>query len=112
MKGKDGKYHIKDKVYEKLIGSRAQVWHGTAYKTDGGLCKCDLLMNKHGHIVSKKKSQTAKKEKRLEKHGYFTVKGKFGAVKRTPKKPHKKKSKFHHTRKGDVRVTARRAYMK
>ena len=102
LKSADGKYHIKGQVFEKLIGSRPQVWHGTAYKTKGNLCKEDLLMTKRGRIVSKRKSQTAKKEKRLEKHGYFTVKGKFGYVKKTPKK--------HGTRKGMVRKTARRAY--
>lgn len=81
MKGSDGKYHVRGKAYELLEGSRAQVWHGTAYKTAGGLTKEDLVMNKHGRIVSKKKHATAKREKRLEKAGYKTVKGKFGAVK-------------------------------
>jgi hypothetical protein len=64
------------------VGSRAQVWHGTAKRTPGGLLKKDLLMNKHGRIVSKAKSIKAKKEKRLEKAGYFTKKGKFGFVKK------------------------------
>jgi hypothetical protein len=63
------------------IGSRAQVMHGTADHTSGGLTKKDLKYNKHGRIVSRKKSQKAKKEKRLEKAGYKTRKGKFGAVK-------------------------------
>ena len=39
MKAADGKYHIKGKKYELLRGSRAQVWHGTAYCTEGGLTK-------------------------------------------------------------------------
>lgn len=43
------------------IGSRAQVMHGTAKKTSGGLGKEDLAYNKSGSIVSKKKSQEAKK---------------------------------------------------
>jgi len=43
------------------------------------------LMNKWGHIVSAKKHATAKKEKRLEKHGYFAEKGKFGYVKGSPR---------------------------
>lgn len=81
MKGSDNKYHIKGKSYDMLIGSRAQVWHGTAYKTAGDLTRDKLFMNKHGRIVSKRKHETAKKEKRLQKHGYFTKKGKFGAVK-------------------------------
>ena len=85
-KQQDGFYHIKGKKYEILEGSRAQVHHGTAYKTSGGLVKSDLIQNKHGRIVSKKKHNTAKKENRLKKAGYFTVKGKFGAVKKTSKK--------------------------
>lgn len=66
----------------KRIGSRAQVMHGTAHHTSGGLTKGDLKMNKWGRIVSRKKSMKAKKEKRLEKAGYKTRKGKFGVVKK------------------------------
>ena len=97
MKGSDGKYHIKGKCYEFLIGSRAQVWHGTAYKTKGNLVVGNLMMNKHGRIVSKAKHATAKKEKRLEKAGYYAVKGKFGAVKKSLQKS--KKAKKRGTRK-------------
>lgn len=64
------------------IGSRAQVMHGTAHHTSGGLTKKDLKYNKWGRIVSRKKSAHAKKTKRLEKAGYKTRKGKFGAVKK------------------------------
>jgi hypothetical protein len=67
--------------FPQLIGSRAQVWHGTAYKTTGGLTKRDLMMN-HGRVVSRKKHFTAKKEKRLEKAGYFAKKGSFGFIKK------------------------------
>ena len=81
MKAADGKYHIHGKKYEKLEGSRAQVWHGTARQTPGCLCKEDLLMNKNGRIVSKRKHNTAKKEKRLVKAGFLTKKGKFGFIK-------------------------------
>jgi hypothetical protein len=76
-----GKYVVQGKSYEMLMGSRAQVWHGTAYKTSGGLCKHHLMQNKAGRIVSKDKHMTAKKEKRLLKAGYGTKKGKFGFVK-------------------------------
>ena len=79
-KNADGKYHIKGKTFELLIGTRAQVWHETAYKTSGGLRKMDLVQNDKGRIVSKSKYLTAKKENRLLKHGYGTQKGKFGAV--------------------------------
>ena len=100
----DGFYHIKGKKFEILEGSRAQVHHGTAYKTSGGLVKSDLIQNKHGRIVSKKKHNTAKKENRLKKAGYYTVKGKFGAVKKTSKKgrttsPKRKAKKGRKSRK-------------
>jgi hypothetical protein len=73
-----------------MVGSRAQVWHGTAKKTSGGLTRKDLLKNKAGRIVSKRKHFTAKKDKRLVKAGYLTKKGKFGFIKKDSKK---KKSK-------------------
>jgi hypothetical protein len=69
----------------KTFGSRAEVFHGTAKKTSGGLEKRDLLKNKHGEIVSRKKHLTAKKEKRLEKAGYFTKKGEFGSFRKSAK---------------------------
>ena len=95
----NGKYHHKGFTCKQLNGSRAQVWHGTACKTSYGLTKKGLFMNKNGRIVSKKKHDTAKKEKRLEKHGYFTEKGKFGAVKKTAKKSSKKSTRRRrHTR--------------
>ena len=59
----DGKYHVAGKKYTILKGSRAQVWHETAYKTAGGLKKSDLVMNKLGRVVSSKKHQTAKKKR-------------------------------------------------
>ena len=76
-----GKYSVSGKTFEMLIGTRAQVWHGTAYKTTGGLCKSDLMQNKAGRIVSKAKHNTAKKEKRLVKAGFLTKKGHFGFIK-------------------------------
>ena len=71
---------MKDRVMIN-IGTRAKVWHGTAKRTSGGLKKNDLMINKHGRIVSKKKNKSAKKDKRLEKYGFKPVKGKFGFVK-------------------------------
>jgi len=77
----DGKYLVKGKSYEMLIGTRAQVWHKTAYKTTGGLTHAHLMQNKSGRIVSKSKHMTAKREKRLLNAGYGTKKGTFGFVK-------------------------------
>lgn len=55
-KASDGKYHIHGHKYDKLEGSRAEVMHGTSWKTSGGLTKADLKYNKHGKIVSRAKS--------------------------------------------------------
>lgn len=45
----------------KTIGSRAEVMHGTAKKTSGGLTKSDLKYTKDGRIVSRKASDRAKR---------------------------------------------------
>jgi len=92
-KSADGKYHIKGEVFELLLGTRAQVWHKTAYKTTGGLKKSDLFQTTKGRIVSKAKHNTAKKEQRLLKHGFGTQKGKFGFVKISPKGSRKNSKK-------------------
>ena len=81
----DGKYHVSGHSYDRLEGSRAEVWHGNAYKTSGGLTKSHLMKNKTGRIVSKTKHSTAKREQRLLKFGYGTQKGKFRFVKLSKK---------------------------
>ena len=80
------KYHkVLNNIYIYIImqriGSRAQVMHGNAKMTGGGLMKKDLTYNKAGKIVSKKMSKMAKKEMRLQKAGYITTKGVFGVKK-------------------------------
>lgn len=76
-----GKYSVSGKSFDVLIGTRAQVWHGTAYKTTGGLTKSDIMKNKSGRIVSKAKHHSAKRDKRLVKAGFLTKKGHFGFIK-------------------------------
>ena len=73
----------------------AKVWHGTLKKTSGGLTKKDLMKNKWGRIVSKKKHKLAKKNKFLIKAGFVTQKGKFGAKKKklTKKKKNGRKKR-------------------
>ena len=78
-------------TFEQTTGTRAQVWHGTAKKTSGGLTKSALMMNKHGRIVSRKKHNTAKKEKRLVKAGFLTKKGKFGFIKKGTRRQRSRK---------------------
>ena len=79
-------------TFEQTTGTRAQVWHGTAKKTSGGLTKTALMMNKHGRIVSRKKHNTAKKEKRLVKAGFLTKKGQFGFIKKGTRKHRRHRS--------------------
>jgi len=99
-RGANGKYRMNGKSFDMLVGSRAQVMNGTAYKTTYGavkpkgdaLTKTHLKYNKHGRIVSKTKS--AKKGKllaQLRRAGYTTQKGKFGAVKLNGRKTRKVK---------------------
>ena len=73
-------------AFNSIIGSRAEVWHGSAKKTSGGLTKAQLMKNKSGRIVSRKKHFSAKKDNRLVKAGYKTKKGQFGFVKVGSKK--------------------------
>jgi hypothetical protein len=51
----------------RAVGSRAQVMHGTAHHTSGGLTKKALKYNKSGKIVSARKSKTAKSKGLLKK---------------------------------------------
>ena len=52
-------------MYQKTIGSRAEVFHGTAIHTSGGLKKKDLFQDKHGNIKSKKSSLASKRSQNL-----------------------------------------------
>lgn len=99
-KNKNGQYVIKGRIYGVLKGTRAKVFHQTAFETTGGLTKGQLIMNKNGRIVSKKKHETSKREKRLEKHGFTAKKGKFGAVKiEANSRKSRKRSKSRKSRK-------------
>jgi regulator of replication initiation timing len=64
----------------KSIGTRAEVMHGNAKRTSGRLTKSDLKYNKHGRIVSRKKSTQKNLIKRLTDQGYHTCKGFFGTI--------------------------------
>lgn len=83
----------------KTYGSRAEVFHGKAKKTSGGLTKKGLKKNKWGRIVSVKLSKLAKKQKRLVKAGYSAKKGKFGYVRTAKASKKAGKSKRTRTRK-------------
>lgn len=65
------------------VGTKAQVWHGTAKHTSGGLTKKDLMKTKKGRIVSKKKHAAGQRAiKQLKKAGYVAKKGTFKLFKK------------------------------
>jgi hypothetical protein len=66
QQNKDGKYYIDEICYNKLVGSRDDVWKGEAYKTTGDLIKSDFAIGKGDKIVSKKKRDTGKLDSRLQ----------------------------------------------
>ena len=54
-------------THTQAVGSRAQVMHGTAHHTSGGLTKKDLKKSrKTGEIISKDKSKSEKKNPWIE----------------------------------------------
>ena len=62
----------------KAVGSKAEVFHGSAKHTSGGLTRKDLVKNKHGRIVSRRKQAAGRKAlANLRKAGYIAKKGTF-----------------------------------
>ena len=63
----------------QTIGSKAQVFHGTAHHTSGGLTRKDLMKNKSGSKIVSRKQHAAglKAIKRLRSLGYVAKKGTF-----------------------------------
>ena len=73
-KNTNGTYNIEGQVFKKLYGTREEVWDGTSYKTTGYLIKKDLMLNKLGKIVSKKKAHMETLNKRFETFGVNAIK--------------------------------------
>ena len=105
MKKKRGKPCKKSVKIMQKFGSRRQVCvYGTAEKTTGGLTKKDLIINKWGRVVSRKKHAMGPKLlKNLmsskKKVGWVAKKGKFGAKKVTGKALKSHLAKLARTRK-------------
>jgi DVNP family len=80
---KMGSQTRKSSNHSMTIGSRAQVFHGTAHHTSGGLTKDKLMQKKDGKIVSRRASAAGKKAlKRLTDAGYIAKKGEFKLFKK------------------------------
>ena len=82
------------------VGSKAQVFHGTAKHTSGGLVKKDLMKH-HGRIISRKKHAAGKKAiKHLRALGFIAKKGTFKLMSKSMSKG---KSSRRRTRKRSTR---------
>ena len=78
----------------KTTGSKAEVFHGTAKHTSGGLTKKDLMKHK-GRIVSRKKHAAGKKAiQRLFKLGYKPTKGTFKAMRKGSRSTRRRRGGF------------------
>jgi hypothetical protein len=86
-------------THTKAVGTRAEVWHGSARHTSGGLTKKHLMKNKHGRIVSRRKHASGKRTiKRLFALGYKPHKGTFKAFHRSSSHRRSSSKKRRHTR--------------
>jgi hypothetical protein len=84
----------------KAVGSKAEVYHGTAKHTSGNLHKKDLMKHK-GRIVSRKKHEQGKKAiKRLFALGYKPKKGTFKVMRKSMVDGRKHKGKRHTRKRG------------
>ena len=96
------------KKYKKTVGSHAEVFHGTAKHTSGGLTKNDLMKNKRGEIVSKKKHELGLKiykkneDKRLLLWKYYDNQDKLAPPFRAGYKCKKVKSPKKATKKAVI----------
>jgi hypothetical protein len=91
----------------KAVGSKAEVFHGTARHTSGGLHKKDLMKHK-GRIISRRKHTAGKKAiKRLRALGYIAKKGTFKLFRKSMVDGRKRR----HTRRGGAAGVASASLM-
>jgi hypothetical protein len=102
------------KGLRRVVGTRAQVWHGTAYHTAGGLRKEDLMVRVRGHgkykrskIVSKKAHATAKAK--YEAGFAWVGHTPTGTTPMTPRSPKKSSKRVKRTSAERRAIAMRRA---
>ena len=86
----------------KAVGSKAEVFHGTARHTSGNLHKKDLMRHK-GRIISRRKHAAGKKAiKHLRALGYIAKKGTFKLMRKSmvDGRRHKKGSRRQSRKRG------------
>ena len=66
--------------FKQCVGSKIQVYHGTAEKTSGGVKRSGITKKPDGRLVFAAKSAAARKSNNLVKSGYGSIKGRFGAI--------------------------------
>ena len=59
----------------KSVGSKLEVYRGKASHRSGGLKKDDLMKNKQGKVVSKKKHEVGMTTGKANLDGYLQTKG-------------------------------------
>lgn len=77
------------------VGSKAQVFHGHAKHTSGGLTRKDLMKTKSGRIVSRKKHAAGKRAVRhLFALGFKPKKGSFKLFHRDARKTQRRRGGY------------------
>ena len=67
------------KGFALCVGSKLQVWNGTAYKTSGGVKRSGLFQDKYGHIRFGSRSRAAKRNPEFM-HQAMLVKARYGRM--------------------------------
>ena len=87
----------------KAVGSKAEVFHGNAKHTSGGLKKGDLMKTKAGRIVSRRKHALGKTAiKRLFKAGYKPKKGTFRLMGRSGSQTRRRRGGYYADTSGNM----------
>lgn len=95
----------------KAVGSKAEVFHGTAKHTSGGLKRADLMKVKSGRIVSRRKHAAGKKAiKRLFKLGFKPKRGTFKLFRGGAQQQQKKQQRKSQRKRGGFQVPASNGY--
>ena len=71
---RNGKYLIDGVVYDKLFGTRQEVWDSQAYKTSGELVKSDLMISDSVHSFGKIVSRTKHLQEKSLSYNRFEAK--------------------------------------
>jgi len=97
------------------VGSRAQVMHGTADHTSGGLKKSDLKYNEYGKIVSKaasaagRKAYARNKDKMATPYGRKRTSSKRRSSRRSAKRRSSRRRSSRRRSSGKRKLSRRRS---